>query len=311
MSSGTAVATTLDRPACNACGESMTPLLESRDYNRGVSGGPFHYHRCTKCGLIALVNIPEDLGRYYVSGYHEIPPTQEDIERRVEHERYKIELVRQFVDSGNLLEIGPSWGAFCLLAKRHGFSVEAIERDPDCYEFLRSKVGVNAVLAKGDAISLDLTSKPDVIALWHVIEHLRDPWRLLKSAAERLAPGGILVVATPNPDASQFRLFGRYWGHLDAPRHVNLIPPALLRERMRLAGLNALVFTTIDPGSKECSVFGWRKSLSNLVTNSALKRGIYYLGRLAADLAQLVESREGMGAAYTAIFRKPRKAGLE
>lgn len=300
------VTTAPDRPVCSACGESTMPFLESRDYNRSVSEEVFHYNRCTKCGCVTLVNIPEDLGRYYVSGYHEIPVSQEDIERRVEHERYKIELVRRFVNGGNLLEIGPSWGAFCLLAKRHGFFVEAIERDPNCYEFLRSKIQVNVILAQGDAISLEQASRPNVIALWQVIEHLRDPWKLLRSAAERLAPHGILVVATPNPDALQFRLFRRYWGHLDAPRHTNLIPPEALCERMRAFGLDTLMCTTKDPGSIECNVFGWRQSLSNLVRKPIIKERVYYWGRLVADVAGLIETREGKGSAYTAIFRKPK-----
>ncbi len=283
----------------------MAPYLESRDYNRRVSEKFFHYHKCTKCGFVSLANVPEDLGRYYVSGYHEIPAGLEQIERRVEHERYKIELVRRFKEGGKLLEIGPSWGAFCMLAKRQGFSVEAIERDPKCCEFLKSQIQIKAVLSDREALALDQVSIPDVIVLWHVIEHMRDPVGLLKRAAERLAPDGILVVAAPNPDSSQFRLFGRYWAHLDAPRHINLIPPAALCGHMRTLGLDTLLCTTRDPGSIECNVFGWRKSLSNLVKNPFLKEKIYYLGRLAADVAGFVERREGRGSGFTAIFGKP------
>lgn len=290
---------------CAFCGAPMTPFLEARDYNRGVSENIFHYHRCTGCGVVTLVDVPEDLGPHYDSGYHEVPTALEHIERRVEHERYKIEIVRQFVKGGKLLEIGPSWGAFCLLAKRSGFSVEAIERDPECCEFLRSTIQVKAILGESEAAMLDKASIPDVIALWQVIEHLRDPSALLKRAAERLAPGGILVIAAPNPEAPQFRLFGRYWAHLDAPRHVNLIPPAVLCAQLERLGLERLISTTRDPGSMECNVFGWRKSLSNLVSNASLKSAIYYLGRLAADVAGLYERHEGRGSAYTLVFRKP------
>jgi hypothetical protein len=72
-------------------------------------------------------------------------------------------------------------------------------------------------------------------------------------------------------------------------------------------GLQLLMHTTRDAGSLECNVFGWRKSLSNLIANPSLKSGVYYWGRLAADVARLVEAREGRGAAYTAIFRKSGK----
>lgn len=293
---------------CSFCGTLATPFLDALDYNSGVSETVFHYHKCAKCALVTLVNVPEDLGRYYVPDYHGIPTAVEHVEKRAQHEHYKIELVQRFASGGNLLEIGPSWGAFCLLAKRAGFSVEAIERDPECCKFLNSQIQVNAILSDREAMALDQVSTPDVIALWHVIEHMRDPLALLKRAAERLVPGGILVIAAPNPHAMQFRLFGRYWAHLDAPRHINLIPPELLRKQMQAFGLESLVCTTTDPGSMECNAFGWRKSLSNLVAKP-LKNGVYYWGRLAADVAGLVEGREGMGSAYTVVFRKPTSAG--
>lgn len=293
---------------CSFCKTLTVPYINSRDYNRGVSESPYRYHRCPKCSVVTLINVPEDIGHYYAYDYHAVPTDLAYIERRATHEQYKIELVKQFVDRGNLLEIGPSWGAFCLLAKRAGFSVEAIERDLECCEFLRSKIQVRAILSEQEATALDQTHTPNVIALWHVIEHMRDPRTLLKRAAEHLAPGGTLIIATPSPQALQFRLFGRYWAHLDAPRHINLIPAQVLCDQMKEFGLNTLMCTTNDPGSIECNVFGWRKSLSNLVSDSFLKHQVYYWGRLVADIAGLIERRGRNGSAYTAVFIKPLKA---
>src|SRR5205085_9122902 len=102
----------------------------------------------------------------------------------------KIELVMQFVRKGRLLEIGPSWGAFCLLAKRAGFSVEAIEMDPDCCEFLNSSIGVRAIGRSDEASALAEAARPDVIAAWHVLEHMQDPWKMIDAAAAQLATGG-------------------------------------------------------------------------------------------------------------------------
>jgi len=288
---------------CAFCGAALSPHLKTQDYNSSVSGVVFYYDKCPECSLVSLGNVPEDLDRYYFSDYHGVPVVKEHMEERARHERYKIDLVRQFANGGNLLEIGPSWGAFCLLAKRAGFAVEAIERDPECCRFLNSKIQVKAILSDQESVALDQASTPDVIALWHAIEHMRDPARLLKRAAERLAPGGILVIATPSPDAMQFRFFGRYWAHLDAPRHINLIPAEVLRKKMHEYGLVLLHCSATDAGSLECNVFGWRKSLSNVVPGP-LKRFVYYWGRLVADVAGIVERREGKGAAYTAVFQK-------
>jgi len=283
----------------------MAPFLATRDYNRDMSSVVFRYSRCDRCGLVSLMNAPIDLHRYYDSTYHAFPTSMADIERRAEHEQFKIDLVQRFVSRGRLLEIGPSWGAFCLLAKRAGFEVEAIETDSRCREFLATRIGVRAIDGSGEAATLSQASVADVIALWHVVEHLRDPWALIARAAERLGPGGVLVVATPNPAALQFRMLGRFWAHIDAPRHVHLLPPALLHGKVRALGLEKLLCTTTDAGSLECNKFGWSQSLANFAATRAVKRALRLSGRIAARILAPMERRDGLGSAYTAVYRKP------
>lgn len=283
----------------------MRTVLQTRDYNRGVSDETFYYSLCGNCGLVSLENVPQNLGPYYVSGYHQLPATDAAIEAGVVHEQYKIDLVRKFVRSGRMLEIGPSWGAFCLLAKRAGFAVEAIEMDPDCCEFLTSRIGVRTICRNDEAAALAEATTPDVIAAWHVLEHLRDPWRLINVAAARLAPGGILVFALPNPHAFQFRLLGRYWTHVDAPRHLHLVPPAVLRAHAEAAGLEQVLCTTTDQGSLGWNRFGWIFSLPHFAAKPSVKRALRFAGRMISIPAALIENREGAGAAYTAVFRKP------
>jgi len=283
----------------------MAPFLATRDYNRRVSDMEFRYSRCGRCGLVSLMNVPEDLAPFYAAAYHTLPRNDTEIELGVEHDRYKIELVRRYVSGGRLLEIGPSWGAFCLIAKRAGFRVEAIELDPRCCEFLETKIGVRAIRDSDEAAALAGTSVPDVIALWHTIEHLRDPWTLLTRAAERLAPGGVIVIATPNPAALQFRVLGRFWTHIDAPRHFHLLPAAVLRDRMRALGLAEELCTTRDAGSLRWNSFGWSWSLANHVTPRIMKRAVRLSGRVLAGLLAPIEGREGLGSAYAAVYRKP------
>lgn len=297
---------TIPNPTCSACGGAMRPALKARDYNRNVSEEVFCYSACARCGLISLQDVPEDLGAYYQSGYHLQPRTDAAIEAGVHHEQYKIELVRQYVPSGRLLEIGPSWGAFCLLAKRAGYSVEAIEMDSSCCEFLNTRLGVRAICRNDEAAALAEVSPPDVIAAWHVLEHLRDPWRLIDAAAARLAPGGILIVALPNPQALQFRLFGRYWTHLDAPRHLHLAPHDVVRSRAEIAGLKQVMCTTTDRGSLGWNRFGWAHSLPHLVPGRFAKRVARVAARQIGAAMTWIEGREGVGSAYTSVFRKPQ-----
>ncbi|MBI3715410.1 MAG: class I SAM-dependent methyltransferase [Betaproteobacteria bacterium] len=290
---------------CGACGSPMRHSFDTRDYNHAVSGDVFGYSICTRCKLASLENVPDDLGPYYVSGYHTQPATDAAVEAGVAHEQYKIDLVRRFAPSGRLLEIGPSWGAFCLLAKRAGFSVEAIEMDPSCCEFLKRRIGVKVICRSDEADALSEATVPDVIAAWHVLEHLRNPWRLVDAAAERLAPGGALILALPNPGALQFKVFGRYWTHVDAPRHLHLIPPDVLRSRAERAGLRQEMCTTTDAGSLGWNEFGWAYSIAHLASGAFAKRVLRFAGRKISTLTAFAEAREGAGSAYTSVFRKP------
>lgn len=292
-------------PLCGACGGPLRHAFDTHDVNHQVSSQVFRYVSCARCGLTSLENVPDDLARYYVSGYHLRPSTEAAVEAGVAHERYKIDLVRRFVPSGRLLEIGPSWGAFCLLAKRAGYSVEAIEMDPSCCEFLTTRIGVRAICRSDEAAAIAEATEPDVIAAWHVLEHLRDPWELLDAAAARLAPGGALLFALPNPGALQFKILGSHWAHVDAPRHLHLIPPDVLRSRAERAGLRQVMCTTTDEGSLGWNEFGWAHSLAHLAPGAFAKRVLRYTGRKISAAAAFLERREGAGSAYTAVFRKP------
>ena len=290
--------------SCSACRGSMHYEFQIGDVNRRISEEQFFYFRCTACGLMSLANVPEDLGRYYPEGYALIPKTDAAIEAGLQHEQYKIDLVKRYASMGRLVEIGPSWGAFSMLASRAGFTVQAIEMNRECCEFINHRLGLQALNSRDEIATLRELPSPDVIVMWHVIEHLRDPWALIGQAVEKLAPGGILVLATPNPAAVQFRLFGRFWTHVDAPRHVHLIPITLMRQKLSELGLQELLMTTRDEGSLGWNDFGWSFSLAGFVPGFWPKRILRMAGKILAKLAAPFETREGTGSAYTAIFRK-------
>jgi SAM-dependent methyltransferase len=75
----------------------------------------------------------------------------------------------------------------------------------------------------------------DVITMWHSLEHVPDPKRVLTEARRLLAPKGKLIIAVPNIDSLAFRIFGQSWFGLDLPRHLTHFAPwtlHLLLERV-------------------------------------------------------------------------------
>jgi SAM-dependent methyltransferase len=292
---------------CRNCGGASGLFLSSPDINRRVSTTNYNLYRCDSCGLLFVGNPPNDLSRYYPPTYH---PAMRAVGQLVDPHglhQYRLDLVRKYKRSGTLLEIGPSAGIFCNLAKDSGFDVSAIEMDFDCVQFLTKQIGVRATHSSDPAkVIADEARQYDVICLWHSIEHIFEPWALLDQCARHLAPDGILVVATPNPDAWQARVMGQLWPHYDLPRHLVLLPIGWIQTFASRHTLSVELLTTRDKTSVYLSIGSWRDYFARPPDRSLADRLLRYLGLAIGLVLAPWEARQGRGAAYTAIFRRPR-----
>ncbi len=283
----------------------MAPLrFITRDYNRRVDDRTFSYHCCPACETIFIHPMPSNLGQYYPADYYTIPNTLEQLRHEAEVDRPKLDLLTAVATRGRLLEIGPAFGYFAHLSKEAGFTVEAIEMDAACCQFLCETIGIR-VAHTDDTVEALKTMEPfDVIAMWHVIEHLPQPWTTLAAVAERLRPGGSIILAAPNPDAFQFSILGKLWTHVDAPRHVQLIPMKLIRERLQGFGLTQVLATTTDAAAIAWDRFGWQMSFGNFGRGRVLRKAFRILGQIIAWVMIPWDRRPGLGSTYTMIFRK-------
>jgi 2-polyprenyl-3-methyl-5-hydroxy-6-metoxy-1,4-benzoquinol methylase len=284
---------------CRFCGAGSEPAFAAFDRNQRVSSDLFRYDRCAQCGTIFLAKPPSDLGRYYPPTYYPPLPARDELDRTACKHRWRVDLLRAYVPSGRLIEVGPGPGLFAHLAKSAGYDVIAIEMDPRCCEYLRDVVGVEVVETDDAVAALERIDGADAIALWHVLEHVERPAELLASAAKALVPGGALIVATPNVDSLQFRLLGARWPHVDAPRHLALIPLGALDAQAVELGLQRVAVTAADPAG-EYDAFGWQGALPG----RARGYSAHFAGRLIRAFATPFERRNLNASAYTAVLRK-------
>lgn len=283
---------------CPICEMSARLFHRTRDWNRCSTNETFQLIKCESCGSVSLKDPPNDMSRYYEQGYYKRPQSIADLAPDIPQERYKIDLTLQYKPSGRLLEIGPSHGVYCHLAKEAGFDVSAIEVDPQCVRFLNEKVGIKAIQSADPHSALrSATSAYDVIAMWHVIEHLPDPIAIIDIAASKLASDGILIIATPNPQAWQAHLMRARWPHWDSPRHLHILSMSLVREAAEFCGLRTEMMTTNDPGGDNLNRVGWVMYFDSLIATRVV-------GLVAHRLARRFDMHEGKGSCYLAIFRK-------
>jgi len=81
----------------------------------------------------------------------------------------------------------------------------------------------------------------DLVTLWAVLEHTRDPLDMLQQVRSFLKPTGKAVILVPNFNS----IPGRFMRHDDVPRHLVMFTPKSLRALAQCAGLkvNKLTFS--------------------------------------------------------------------
>ena len=293
---------------CRVCGGPTSALLTATDRNREVDDRRFAYARCDACATVQLDDVPADLERYYDDGYHGVP-TPDELRSRVDLEQHKVALLRAHVEPGRLVEIGPSFGAFALAAREAGFDVTGIEMDAVCCEYLQQTVGVTAIRStRPEEVLPDLVPSR-VVALWHVLEHMEHPVRVLAAAAANLQPGGVLAIAVPNPQSLGFSLMRARWAHLDAPRHLALLPLAALERHAREHGLEPVATVTADPFARHCNRFAWEYALRRRPARGPSPAPVVRASQVLERVMAPVERRDLRAAAYTALFRRPAGDG--
>ncbi len=288
---------------CPKCNSNSSLLLKTKDYNRKVTNEFFSYRECNKCGLIFISKIPKNLGDYYRDDYYEIPSKSRLIKTSNKIE-YQVEMIRKIVPSGKLLDVGSAFGVFVYKAKNLGFDVSSIEMNELCCKYLSNRIGVKVFQGDKPENIIPTLGHYDVITFWHNIEHLSEPWKVLEEATKKINPGGVILIATPNPRSFSFRLLGRFWPHIDAPRHVNLINESLLTEYLLGYDFRLVMKTTNDKGGRSWNRFSWQRMIMNNFSSKTMRRVAFVIGWILSIPLSIIENRNFNGSAYTAIYKK-------
>ena len=294
---------------CRTCGsQNQKKLLSTKDLNQKKSDECFAYYLCNDCKSVFLDPVPDNLEYYYDKNYPAyVIKNRKNIEDKLGNlEQAKLEIVKQYVTSGRLIEVGPAAGKFLLVASRAGYEVLGIEQDAGSVEYIKNTLNLDVKSSnKPSEELLKLVGCCDVIVAWHVIEHLQELRGFIAAASNALCkPSGILIVSAPNPDSWSFKFFRRYWVHLDAPRHLTLIPPKALDKLMADHGLVRVACIFDDLVGLQLNKNGWQTSFINLSCNKLLRSPFLSgLGRILSIVMLPFDRFYGRGSAYTAIYR--------
>lgn len=245
-----------DCPVCKA--DSGQPLYtEVRD---PITLDAFRIVICSTCGVAYTSPRPLSVDRYYPRRYR----AYGSYVSRVLSTFYDLRVsrwARLKPEGGSVLEVGCGPGLMLAAFHRRGWQVLGIERNEPAAEAARRAVKVNIVSTPVEA--LPVNARFDLIIIFHVLEHIREPVELLRQCAKRLAPGGRVIVNVPNLASWQSRFAGPKWMNLDAPRHLIHFTPDTLGGTLERAGLS---LTEISFASLEHDPYAWVESAINRLT---------------------------------------------
>jgi 2-polyprenyl-3-methyl-5-hydroxy-6-metoxy-1,4-benzoquinol methylase len=80
----------------------------------------------------------------------------------------------------------------------------------------------------------------DVVTLFHVLEHVLDPYSFLLEVNRILKENGLLVIRTPNIDSLISKVVGKYWSWVDPPRHLFYFSPDTLKKMLEKTGFGLI-----------------------------------------------------------------------
>lgn len=131
----------------------------------------------------------------------------------------KLKLIDSFKsESKSLLDVGCGTGDFLQIAQNNGWTVLGIEPNEQARQIANQKTN-DSVFETEQLFKLKKHSF-DVIALWHVLEHLPNLEAQIDVFKNLLKPDGTLIVAVPNFKSHDANHYKEFWAAFDVPRHL-------------------------------------------------------------------------------------------
>lgn len=232
----------MNQTHCPICENELITVFSTIDYL--VSGESFDIVECIPCQLRLTHPFPdeENMGGYYESdeyishgsdsrGFQELVYT---LVRSYMLGRKRNMVGKMFgKKTGKLLDMGCGAGHFLNKMNLVGWNVSGVDPSNKARQVVKSQFNID-VASPEDWLSTN--EKYDVITCWHSLEHVYEPWEYLEKFRVDLNPGGVLMVALPNYQSTDGKIYGAGWAAYDTPRHLYHFSPKSIKHIMKQNG---------------------------------------------------------------------------
>ena len=248
--------------SCPACGDSSFESFIKTKAQMHSNKELFNFDQCSSCSLVFLnprVSL-NNLKNYYTSYYlpYRGAKAWGKFEKLVDSSQEKLDLRRvntitnyhKLSEKSLILDIGCGKPTF-LKACQHeikcqtmgiDFSDEGWKDKPDNFKSINLQVA--------EIKDLPTTLEPDIITMWHYLEHDYTPFENLSSLKSLSKPSTTLIIEIPNFDSSSRKKYGKNWAGWHTPRHISLFSPKNIELLLKKSGWKVskvLTYGTMNP----------------------------------------------------------------
>ncbi len=230
--------------------------------------------KCTTCSLVQVVPMPsvKEIASLYHEDLEHFDPYVEQMSVHHAYFKKKVEEILAYVipgpnslrgknagiqvkkkqipgQAGNdrrLLDIGCAMGVLLEEARDVGFKSIGIDLSSDAVSYCK-KNGLTAFIGTVYTVNQLKDSTFDVVTAFQIIEHERDPLRMMKRVYKLLKKDGWIVMATPNQSGLWQKLMGKRWFGYRHPEHVVLFDFDTMRRLLEAAGFKDIEIRNDSP----------------------------------------------------------------
>ena len=150
---------------------------------------------------------------------------------------------RPFSRETRVLDVGSGYGYFRKVAADHGYAHVGVDVSRHAAEVAHHEFGFETFVGSLAEFAARGSAGFDLITLFDTIEHVTNPVTELRAAATLLNPEGLLAVRTPNLEAVELEVFGRFYHSLKM-EHVHYFSGRSICHGFEMAGLIPRFLTT-------------------------------------------------------------------
>ena len=260
-----------NKEVCIACNSSEIQHLCTNTAMMHESSRKFNFFICKMCKLVflnprlSLSELKDYYTDYYLpyrgpSAWGKYEKFAAISQKRLDARRLKMLKLHSSSNSVNsILDIGCGNPTFLEACSRlfksslHGidFSDNGWKKEKERFKKLNLKVG------SIDDIETNLN--PDIISLWHYLEHDYYPNKTLKKLALISSPKTKLFIEVPNFDSISRKKYKENWAGFHTPRHTFLFSPKNIE---MLLNRNGWQVDLIDlKGTLNCYILSWMSEM--------------------------------------------------